>query len=59
MDGELGVQVRSAFTQLNSKRMQIAREEKSRTDKIDGDLIMVRGHCEGQMAKQTREEAIV
>lgn len=59
MDGELGVQVRSAFTQLNSKRMQIAREEKSRTDKIEEDLIMVRGHCEGQMAKQTREEAIV
>ena len=39
--------------------MQIAREEKLRTEKIDEDLIMVRGHCEGQMAKQKREEDIV
>jgi hypothetical protein len=59
LDGELGVQVESAFTRLNSRRMQIAREEKSRTDKIEGDLVMVRGHCEGQMARQRREEDIV
>ena len=59
MDGELGVQVHSAFKQLNCKRMQIAREEKTRTDKIEGDLVMVRGHCEGQMARQRQEEGIV
>lgn len=59
MDGELGVQVQSAFKQLNCKRMQIAREEKTRTDKIEGDLVMVRGHCEGQMARQRQEEGIV
>jgi len=51
VDGELGVQVHSAFKQLNCKRMQIAREEKTRTDKIEGDLVMVREHCEGQMAR--------
>jgi len=59
VDGELGVQVHSAFKQLNCKRMQIAREEKTRTDKIEGDLVMVRGHCEGQMARQRQEEGIV
>ena len=59
MDGELGVQVHSAFKQLNCKRMQIAREEKTRGDKIEGDLVRVRGHCEGQMARQRQEEAVV
>ena len=49
LEGSSGVQVRQAFTQLNNKRMQVAREEKSRTDKLDGDLLQVRDHCEHQM----------
>jgi len=46
MEGTTGVQVRKAFTELNSRRMQVAREEKQRTDKLDGDLLQVRDHCE-------------
>jgi hypothetical protein len=59
MEGSCGVEVRKAFTELNNKRMQVAREEKTRTDKIDTDLLMVRDHCESQMLKQAKEEEVV
>jgi len=39
--------------------MNVAREEKNRTDKLDGDLLMVKDHCENQMTKQSHEEWVV
>ena len=39
--------------------MNVAREEKNRTDKIEGDLLMVKDHCENQMMKQSHEESVV
>jgi hypothetical protein len=36
--------------------MQVAREEKNRTDKMENDLLIVKDHCENQMLKQNKEE---
>lgn len=50
------MQVRDAFTSLNQKRWQIAKQEKRYEDKTAEDMLRVKEHCDSQMNKQSLQE---